>query len=228
MSVFLHVASTTIAILVQLVYPASVRARFVTEVEVGSPNYGILYMPLTVKNVKRDGLKVSVHPSADAPLTPMPTEIAAPGENDDLGVGRVPMVSLIPTVEPSVMQPSILEVNPPEPVPNPEPPPLSTTEPEKPVVKIGGRVVAAEIIRKESPVYPEAARRAGVQGAVVLNAIVNTRGILQEIQIVSGHPLLIKAALDCVRKWRYRPGTLNEQVIDMPIVIRVQFMLNFR
>jgi len=89
-------------------------------------------------------------------------------------------------------------------------------------------VVPAEIILKESPVYPDSARRAGVQGAVVLNAVVTTQGVLRDIQVVSGHPLLVNAALDCVRKWRYRPGTLNEQPIDMPVNIRVQFVLNFR
>jgi TonB family protein len=239
LSVILHVASTTIAILFQLVYPASVRARFfATEVEVAKPNR--VYMAVATVNVPPDRRKVSVRPTTDAvptpahddttltkipdaTLTPIPTEIEAPAENDAPGMQGFTMVSAIPALEPSVF-----DVHPPEPVPEPEPPASSSSAPDKPVVKIGGRVVQAEIIRKVSPVYPEAARRAGVQGAVVLNAVVNKQGILEEIQIVSGHPLLIKAALDCVHKWRYRPGTLNENVIDMPVVIRVQFVLNYR
>jgi protein TonB len=62
----------------------------------------------------------------------------------------------------------------------------------------------------------------------VLNAVVSVQGVLKEIQIVSGHPLLVQAAVDCVRNWRYRPGTLNEQIIEMPITIRVDFALIFR
>jgi protein TonB len=167
--------------------------------------------------------EATMAPIPDTALTPIPTEIGAPAENDALGVQGRSMVSAIPALEPSVF-----DVDPPKPLPEPQPVASSPTEPERPVVKIGGRVVPAEIIRKVSPVYPDAARRSRVEGTVELNAIVNKQGMLQEIAVVSGHPLLIKAALDCVHKWRYRPGTLNENVIEMPIVIRVQFVLNYR
>jgi TonB family protein len=232
LSVFAHVVSTAILIVFHIVYAASVPVRFVTELEVGRSTGGTLYLPFAGVTGTRASLeprRISVPRSvavlADATLTPIPTEIQDLAGSEVPDPGRLPLIPAIHTMEPAV-----LGVNPPEPIPElealekPAPPP---DESEKPVVKIGGRVVPAKIVSQQAPIYPENARRARVEGAVTLNAVVSTQGILQEIRIVSGHPLLVEAALDCVRKWRYRPGTLNEQAIEMPITIRVVFKLNF-
>jgi periplasmic protein TonB len=168
----------------------------------------------------------SVEGLADATLTRIPTQIQDLAGNEVPDPGRLPLIPAIHTMEPPV-----LGVTPPEPIPELEladKPASPPDESEKPIVKVGGRVAAAKIISQQAPIYPENARRARVEGAVTLNAVVSSQGILQEIRVVSGHPLLVEAALDCVRKWRYRPGTLNEQAIEMPITIRVVFVLNFK
>ena len=233
---FAHVVSTAILIVFHIVYAASVPVRFVTELEVAKASGGVLYLPLapvTAPSATTKTRKISVPPIVDAmaaaipdaTTTPIPTGIQDLAGNETLDPGRLPLVPVIHTMEPRV-----LAVNPPEPLPEPEPPkkpPSVPEESEKTIVKVGGRVVPAQIISQQKPIYPENARRARVEGAVTLNAIVSTEGTLQEIRVVSGHPLLVEAALDCVRKWRYRPGTLNEQAIEMPLTIRVVFVLNF-
>jgi protein TonB len=185
--------------------------------------------PSTKAEVRRISLGPPVDAIPDMIPTPIPTEIQGLAANEALDPGRLPLAPVVPAIH--TMEPPILALNPPEPVPESEPlknSPSVIEESEKPIVKVGGRVVPAQIISQLKPIYPENARRARVEGAVILNAIVSREGTLQEVRVVSGHPLLTEAALDCVRKWRYRPGTLNEQPIEMPITIRVVFVLNFK
>jgi TonB family protein len=117
-------------------------------------------------------------------------------------------------------------LNPPEPEPLPAAPPADPVK-EAPI-RTGGRVQPARPVFTTSPEYPSLARAAGVQGTVVIHAYVTEEGAIEDIKIVSGHPLLIGAAVDCVRKWRYHPATLNEVVVRVPITIDVRFVLTRR
>jgi periplasmic protein TonB len=233
LSVFVHVVSTAIIVVFHIVHAASVPVRFVTELEVARASSGPLYLPrapVIAPTAKTEVRRISLGPPVDAIPdtipTPIATEIQGLAGNDALDPGRLPVVPAIHTME----APTIV-LNPPEPVPEPEPLknyPSVPEEPAKTIVRVGGRVIPPQIISQQKPIYPENARRARVEGAVTLSGIVSSEGTLQEIRVVSGHPLLIEAALDCVRKWRYRPGTLNEQPIEMPITIRIVFVLNFK
>lgn len=93
-------------------------------------------------------------------------------------------------------------------------------------IKQGGQVVAANLITKITPQYPALARQARIQGTVKLHAIIAKDGTIQELQQVSGHPLLIQAALDAVRQWRYRPTMLNGEPVEVDTTIDVIFSLN--
>ena len=64
---------------------------------------------------------------------------------------------------------------------------------------------AAKLLRQVTPVYPPIAKTAHVSGTVILHAIIAKDGTIQELQYVSGPPLLMKAAMDAVREWRYKP-----------------------
>src|SRR5580698_2821062 len=86
--------------------------------------------------------------------------------------------------------------------PAPPPPPPPTR------VRVGGNVQAANLIRKVTPVYPPEALRAKVSGQVRFTVIVATNGTIQDIQLVSGDPLLVDAARDAVKQWVYKPTTL--------------------
>jgi protein TonB len=87
-------------------------------------------------------------------------------------------------------------------------------------------MLQGSLIRRVDPVYPPLARSARVQGQVVLAAIISKEGTIQHLQVLSGHPMLVKAALEAVTQWRYRPYVLNDQVIEVETQITVNFKLN--
>jgi protein TonB len=80
-------------------------------------------------------------------------------------------------------------------------------------------------LRHVIPDYPELARRAGVQGVVVLDCLLDTGGNVSEVSVVSGHPLLKGAALDAVRSWRYTPTRLNGAPVPVLLTVTVEFRL---
>ena len=67
------------------------------------------------------------------------------------------------------------------------------------------------LLRRVEPVYPIIAQRARIEGTVELRAIISKDGMIEGLQRISGHPLLVTAAMDAVRQWRYRPYMLNER-----------------
>jgi protein TonB len=103
--------------------------------------------------------------------------------------------------------------------PPPPPPPRVTR------TKVGGNVQEAKIIARPNPVYPPLARQARIQGKVQLHAIIDKDGRVGELQVVSGHPLLVKAALDAVQNWRYQPTILNGEPVEVDTTIDVNFVL---
>jgi periplasmic protein TonB len=80
------------------------------------------------------------------------------------------------------------------------------------------------LIYKVNPQYPPAARNARVQGAVVMHAIIGTDGTIQQLRVISGNPLLVNAAMDAVKKWRYRPYMLG----GTPVVGETDITVNFK
>lgn len=81
------------------------------------------------------------------------------------------------------------------------------------------------LIHKVTPEYPQLARMARQQGTVLLHAIIGRDGTIEQLQAVSGPPLLIGAAIDAVRQWRYRPYILNGQPVEVETQITVNFKL---
>jgi len=112
-----------------------------------------------------------------------------------------------------------------EPMPKPKPraadPPVVPAKP----VTVGGDVQAAKLLRKVVPVYPPLARQARVAGTVQLIGVIAKDGTIQQLQVVGGHPLLVKAAVDAVRQWIYRPTLLNGQAVEVIAPIDVIFRL---
>jgi TonB family protein len=93
-------------------------------------------------------------------------------------------------------------------------------------LRVGGNVQAAKIINRVQPVYPIEARRNGIQGTVRLHVILQKDGTVEQLEVVSGHPLLAQAAHDAVRQWRYQPTLLNGQPVMIDTTIDVIFTLN--
>lgn len=93
-------------------------------------------------------------------------------------------------------------------------------------IRQGGNVTQANIINRVQPMYPPLARQTRIQGTVKLHAIISKTGTVQQLEVVSGHPLLVQAALDAVRQWRYRPTLLNGEPVEVDTTIDVVFSLN--
>jgi protein TonB len=102
------------------------------------------------------------------------------------------------------------------------PPPPKVT-PKR--VMVGGNVQAARLVNKVQPLYPPLARQTRISGTVKLHAIIGKDGSVQQLVMVSGHPLLVQAALDAVRQWRYQPTLLNGEPVEVDTEIDVIFSL---
>jgi periplasmic protein TonB len=92
-------------------------------------------------------------------------------------------------------------------------------------VPVTSTIEAAKLISRIQPVYPSLAIQTRTQGNVVLHAIIGRNGQVSELQVLSGHPLLVNAALDAVRQWRYNPTLLNGQAVEVETTITVSFVL---
>ncbi len=93
-------------------------------------------------------------------------------------------------------------------------------------VRISQGVTKGLLVHKEEPSYPTLARAARVQGEVVLSAVIDTNGTIQNLTLVSGHPMLVPAAIAAVKQWRYKPYLLNGQPVEVETTITVIFSLS--
>jgi protein TonB len=91
--------------------------------------------------------------------------------------------------------------------------------------RVGGAVQAAKLVNRVQPVYPPLARQTRISGTVKLHAIIGKDGNVQKLEVESGHPLLVQAALDAVRQWRYQPTLLNGEPVEVDTEIDVIFSL---
>jgi protein TonB len=93
-------------------------------------------------------------------------------------------------------------------------------------VRISQGVTKGLLVQKIEPQYPPLARAARVQGDVVLSAVIDTNGQITNLQLVSGHPMLVPAAIAAVKQWRYKPYLLNGQPVEVETTITVIFSLS--
>ena len=98
-------------------------------------------------------------------------------------------------------------------------------KPEPVRVRVSQGVSIGRLLNKVEPVYPQLARNARVQGQVVLTAIISKDGTIQDLRVLSGHPLLVPAALDAVRQWRYKPYLLSGEPVEVETTVTVIFSL---
>jgi protein TonB len=82
-----------------------------------------------------------------------------------------------------------------------------------------------DLVRKVLPVYPPLARTARIQGQVVLQAVISKQGAIENLKLLAGHPMLVPAAIEAVRQWRYRPYLLNNDPVEVETQITVNFSL---
>ena len=112
------------------------------------------------------------------------------------------------------------------PPPPPPPPAVKAVETRREPLRVGGNVQAANLIKKISPPYPALAKSARIQGTVRFTAIIGKDGTIQNLQLVSGHPMLVQSATEAVKQWVYKPTLLNGEPVEVITQIDVNFTLS--
>ncbi len=138
-----------------------------------------------------------------------PPQIGMPDGSVDGSTSTNPnsgfMTSLLNNIHPSVAHPSVAN--------------------SKPLIVSRG-VSEGLLIHQVKPAYPPIALTAHVQGEVILQAVIGKDGTIQNLHVISGHPMLIKAAVDAVQQWRYRPYMLNGEPVEVETQVRVNFTIS--
>jgi protein TonB len=91
---------------------------------------------------------------------------------------------------------------------------------------VDGNLQMTKLVRKVVPTYPQIAKQARIAGVVRLTAVIGKDGSVQDVQIVSGSPLLARAAADAVRQWVYRPTVIEGNPVEVTTPIELNFTLD--
>src|SRR5580692_5551381 len=92
-------------------------------------------------------------------------------------------------------------------------------------VRVSSGVSQGLLVRRVNPTYPPLARQARIQGSVVLQAQISKTGDIENLQLISGHPMLAPAAIEAVKQWKYKPYLLNGEPVEVETQVQVNFTL---
>src|SRR5439155_854058 len=93
-------------------------------------------------------------------------------------------------------------------------------------IRVGGNVQAANLVMKVTPVYPPLAKQARIQGTVRFTVTIAKDGTVANLQVETGHPLLVPVATEAVKQWVYRPTLLNGEPVEVITQVDVNFTLS--
>lgn len=86
-------------------------------------------------------------------------------------------------------------------------------------------VIQGMLLHRVQPMYPPLARQARIQGQVTLQAEISRDGSIQNLHLISGHPMLSPSAIEAVKQWKYKPYILNGEPVEVETTITVNFTL---
>jgi len=92
-------------------------------------------------------------------------------------------------------------------------------------IRIGGQAMASKLVNQTPAVYPPLALDARISGVVRFGVVIAKDGKVQNLQVLSGHPLLVPSALEAVKQWVYRPTLLNGEPVEVETTVEVNFTL---
>jgi len=105
------------------------------------------------------------------------------------------------------------------PGPDAPPPPMQA-------VRVGGQIKEPKKLKNVTPVYPDIAKQARVQGVVILECTISPQGKVTDVKVLRGIPLLDQAAVDAVKQWVYTPTLLNGVPVPVIMTVTVNFKLS--
>jgi periplasmic protein TonB len=109
-----------------------------------------------------------------------------------------------------------------------DPPPAVHPAASPARVPVSGGVIEGFLVYRSTPSYPPMAKTARVSGTVVLAATISKSGTIENLRVLTGHPMLIQSAIEAVKTWRYRPYLLNNQPVEVETTINVVFSMGTR
>jgi protein TonB len=198
---------------------------------VAQPHLSRIFQPMPIiagqrpqGSLRRDPVSHPDHHSTMLPGTAFPV----PGHVEDIRKVEKSGDELTPDFPLDPNPAGIIEIENSGPAGLPvEPSAMETRKPtEKKREKVSEGVEQAQLVSRIEPRYPFLAVQTRTQGTVVLHAIISREGRIEALEIVSGHPLLVHAAVDAVRQWRYRPTFLNGEPVEVETSITVTFRLS--
>ena len=149
---------------------------------------------------------------SEIPTHPAMIRDEAPAASDRVGV-----VGIFPDGVTNGISNSVLDAM--KPAAPPPPKPIAQK------LRVSSGVAEGMLLQQVKPQYPAPARMAGVEGRVVLQAVIGKDGTVQNLRVISGHPLLVGAAIDAVKQWHYKPYYLNAEPVEVETQIVVNFVL---
>ena len=93
-------------------------------------------------------------------------------------------------------------------------------------VRVSQGVSQGLLVKKVQPAYPPLARQARIQGQVILQAEISKDGTIENLRLISGHPMLAPSAIEAVKQWRYKPYMLNGEPVAVETTVMVNFTLS--
>ena len=102
------------------------------------------------------------------------------------------------------------------------PPPPEEEEPIVPFYALSDKPVE---IKRVNPVYPELAKKAGIEGTVVVKVLVNTKGDVEQVEILKSHPLLDESAIEAARQFKFKPAKQRDKFVKVWVSIPFNFKL---
>ncbi len=108
------------------------------------------------------------------------------------------------------------------------PPPASRACAGPPIpnrIRVGGNVQQANLVKKVTPIYPPLAKQALVEGIVRFTVTIGRDGSTLNEQLISGHPLLVAAAVEALKQWIYKPTMLNGCPVEVITQVDIDFAL---
>ncbi len=100
-------------------------------------------------------------------------------------------------------------------------PPPKVATPQK--LRVSSGVAEGNLVHRVEPQYPQMAKVAHIQGDVMLAATISKSGIIENLHLISGHPILAQAAMDAVKQWKYKPYLLNGEPVEVETTVKVTF-----
>jgi TonB family protein len=193
----------------------------------------VIVLPIGAGALARDASArdpQTVPPVGVAHVTTLDVMLATPLIHSGNGATKDIAISGAPTAPAATRQDAALATS--EAVnaaPSPEPGPSASlvrvAEEVQGPVRVGGDIREPKKIKDLKPAYPEEAKANGVQGIVIMEAVIDVDGRVADIKVLRGHPLLNQAALDAVSQWEFTPTLLNGQPVQVLMTVTINFTL---